>query len=85
MGDNDELSLLLLYKGGDVLKAELEDGGGGGACCLVTCCGGGGLGLKSSDLGVLGLRLVLYQQLEQLGCLVLVEGLLELVDGGGDL
>jgi len=82
--DGDELGLLLLDEGGDVLepKLDLELGslGGGG---LVGLGGSGLLSLllaSSSGEGAVGV-----EELEDGSGLVLGEGVGELVDNGGDL
>jgi hypothetical protein len=87
VGDDDQLGLLLLNEGGNVLQAVLEHGrgragpGGGG----LTSSGGLGGGLEADVLGGISLGLVLHQQLEQLGSLVLVQGSVELVQSRGHL
>lgn len=80
VGDEDELGLLLLNERCDVLEAELEGGrrSSGGGSGLVG--DGGGSLLNSLELSLLGLRLVLDQELEQLSSLVLVQSTVELVD-----
>jgi hypothetical protein len=85
VGDDDQLGLLLLNEGSDVLKTVLEGVGDLGSGNRLTGSNSGGLGLNAGGLGLLGLRLVLNQELEELSSLVLVESLLELVDGWGDL
>lgn len=56
-----------------------------GGCRLLAGLLGGGDVLKALLLGLLVLGLVLHEQLEELGGLVLVERLAELVDGRGHL
>lgn len=84
-GDDDELGLLGLDKGDDVVEAVLDEEGllgvlGGGVLGLVL-----GLGLETSLLLLLGLRLVLVEEREELSGSVLVEDVGELSDGRGDL
>jgi len=88
VGDDDQGSLLGLDESDTVVETVLGEEGllrvlGGG---LVTL-GGLGLGLleETSLLLLLGLRLVLVQELEELGGGVLVKGVTELGDGGWDL
>lgn len=68
VGDGDELGLLLLNKGGDVVQAELDDSGG---LRLNNSLGVLGLGLSSlqetSLLLGLALGLVLVEELEESG------------------
>ncbi len=80
VSDEDQLGLLLLNEGGDVLQAVLEDNGGSAGLVL-----GGGGGLNTLLLLLSGLGLVLQEELESLGSLVLVQSLGELVDHWGDL
>jgi len=81
VGDNDELGLVLLDEGRHVVETELE------MKRLVALLGILGLSgsLQSGGLFLVGLRLVLGEQFKELAGLVLLEGLLELVDGGGHL
>ena len=84
-GDDDKLSLLGLDKGDDVVEAVLDEEGllgvlGGGVLGLVL-----GLGLETGLLLLLGLRLVLVEESEELSSSVLVENVGELSDGRGDL
>lgn len=84
-GDDDELGLLGLDKGDDVVETVLDEEGllgvlGGGVLGLVL-----GLGLETSLLLLLGLGLVLVHEGEQLGGGVLVKDVGELSDGRGDL
>lgn len=84
-GDDDELSLLGLDKGDDVVEAVLDEEGllgvlGGGVLGLVL-----GLSLETSLLLLLGLRLVLVHESEELSGGVLVKNVGELSDGRGDL
>ena len=52
---------------------------------LLLLSGGLGGSLKTSLLLLLSFRAVLVKELEELGSGVLVEGVRELRDGGGDL
>jgi len=81
VGDDNHLSLVLLDKGGHVVETELEVHG------LVTLLRltSFSFSLQSSGLLGLGLRSVLGEQFKELGSLVLLESLAELVDGGGHL
>lgn len=88
VGNDDQRSLLGLDEGDTVVQTVLGEQGllgvlGGG---LVTL-GGLGLGLleETSLLLLLGLGLVLVQELEELGSGVLVQGVAELGNGRGDL
>lgn len=87
VGDHNELCLLVLDQGGDVLQAELEEVRGwatvgrGSIASNFSC----GLGLLTLGFGSLGLGLVLDEQLEEFSSLVLVKGLGELVDSRGHL
>jgi len=75
VSNDDELGLVLLDESSDVVQAELEVhrllGLGGGLLSLT---------LKTKGLLLVGLGLVLGEQLEELGSLVLVESVRELVD-----
>ena len=68
-------------KGGHVVKTELEVNRSG-SLGITTFLS---FGLKAELLLSLGLRLVLTEDLEDLGSLVVVNSLAELVDGGWDL
>ena len=83
-GDEDELGLLLLDEGGDVLEAEFDLVGGTGGGGSARGGGRGGL-LDALLLGGGGLGAVVVEELEDGGSLVLVKSLGELVDGRGDL
>jgi hypothetical protein len=88
VGDGDELGLLGLDKGDNVVKTVLgEDGllGVGGGSLVSLLLSVLGLGQETSLLLLLGLGLVLVEELEELGGGVLVKGLTELSDGRGDL
>lgn len=88
VGNDNELSLLGLDESDNVVKTVLgEDGllgvlGGGLVTLLLT---GLGLGQETSLLLLGGLGLVLVEELEELSGGVLVQGLGELGDRGGDL
>ena len=88
VGNDDELGLLGLDKGDNVVETVLgEDGllgvlGGGLVTLLLT---GLGLGKKTGLLLLGRLRLVLVEQAEELGGGVLVQSLGELGDRWGDL
>lgn len=81
VGNDHESSLAFFDKGGHVVKTELDVEGLGslGSTALLS------LSLESELLLDVGLGLVLAQELEELGSLVLLNGLGELVDGGRDL
>ena len=82
--DGDELGLLLLDEGGDVLQAELNLEGGSSRGILLGGLGGSGLlGLLLARGG--GEGAVGVEELENGGSLVLGEGLGKLVDHRGDL
>mmetsp|Transcript_28061 Transcript_28061/g.61136 ORF Transcript_28061/g.61136 Transcript_28061/m.61136 type:complete len:267 (-) Transcript_28061:41-841(-) len=83
-GDEDELGLLLLDEGGDVLETELNLVGGPSGGSTAGGGGGGGL-LDALLLGGRGLGTVVVEELEDGGCLVLAKRLGELIDGRGDL
>lgn len=84
MSDGHKGYLLLRDQLSDMLKAELEH-----VLLyhlqLLACLLGNGQLLQSLLLGSLGLWDVFAQQLEELGGLVFVDGLVELSDGRGDL
>jgi hypothetical protein len=88
VGNDNELSLLALDKGNDVVESVLGVDGllgllGGR---LVSLLGLGlGLGQETSLLLLGGLGLVLVEELEELRSSVLVQGVGELGDRGGDL
>jgi len=81
VGNDNKLGLVLFDEGSDVVKSELEVHG------LLSLSGTTGLGLtlESQSLLDAGLGLVLGQKLEELGSLVLLKGLSELVDLRRDL
>lgn len=85
-GDDDEAGGVLLDGAGDFLEAGGEGEGGLGGDGLTLggdlSLGGGGEALLA---GLGGLRLVLLEELEEVGAGGAVEGLLELVDGSRDL
>jgi len=81
VGDDDELGLVLLNKSGDMVETKLEVHGLVGLLGTTLLS----LGLESVGLLLLGLRGVLSEQFKELGSLVLLEGLGELVDLRGDL
>lgn len=87
VSNHDQLSLLGLNQGSDVVQAVLDHVGLLGRVQLAL----GLLGLSSSGsaqtLLLLSLRLglVLFQQTQQLGSGILVQGTVELVDSGRDL
>jgi len=80
VGDDDELGLVLLDEGGDVVKAELKVAWLGGLS-------GSGLSLllQSLLLVLSGLWGVFTEKLKDFASLVLVNSVGELVDGRGDL
>ena len=88
VGNDDELGLLGLDKGDNVVKTVLGVNGllgvrGGSLVSLLLS--GLGLGQETSLLLLLGFGLVLVEKLEELSSSVLVEGLTELSDCWGDL
>ena len=88
VGNDDELSLLGLDKGDNVVKTVLGEDGllrvlGGGLDSLLLS--GLGLGQETSHLLLSGFGLVLVEQAEELGGGVLVHSLGELGDRWGDL
>lgn len=90
VGDDDEVGLLGLDEGDDVVESVLDKVGLlVGRLLLDGLVTGGNLGLglrqESSLLLLLGLGLVLVEEGEELGGGVLVEGVRELGDRGGDL
>lgn len=84
VSNDHKLCFLLLDKGGDVLEAELKDRSRGSSGSSLAIRGGLGSILNALGLGLLGLRAVLYKDLQQLGGLVLVDGVRELVDCRGN-
>lgn len=85
VGNQNQLSLLGLNQGSDVVKTELgNDGLLVGGSLLTLGLGSGNL-LQAILLLNLALGLVLGEETEDLGGSVLVQGALELVDGGRDL
>lgn len=86
VGDQDQRSLLVLNEADNVVQAVL---GGVGLLAdillLLALLDGGGLLEETLLLLGLGLGAVLVEELEGLGSGVLVEDLLELGDGRGDL
>ena len=80
VGNDNELGLVLLDEGGNVVKTELDVHGLGGLGIL-----GLSSSLKAELLLLARLGRVLSEELEELGSLVLVDGLVELSDGWGDL
>ena len=89
VGDHDEVGLLGLDEGDDVVESVLDEQGLLVGLLLDGLVAGGNLGLsllqQTSLLLLLGLGLVLVEQLEELGRGVLVEGVRELGDRRGDL
>ena len=82
VGDDNELSLTFLDEGGNVVKTELEgDWLWSDEAVLLSALSGLSLGLESGLLLLGGLWRVLGEELEELGSLVLVNGLGELVEG----
>jgi len=91
VGHHNELGLAIFDEGSHVVETELDVQGLGGAellgTCLLLLLLALGLSLLEESLLLLLLVLgtVLSQQLKQLGCLVLVDGVLELMESGGHL
>jgi len=84
VSDDNESSLLGLDERDDVVETVLGVERLGGLDLLLLGNGGGG-GLKTSLLFEFALRAVLVEELEELSSRVLVEGVRELGNGGGDL
>ena len=86
VGDEDERGLLVLNQANNVVETVLDDVGLLADVLLLLALGdGSGLLGETLLLLDLGLRAVLVEELESLGGGVLVENLLELGDGRGDL
>jgi hypothetical protein len=85
MGDDNELGLLGLDKGGDVVKTILDDLGLSGGNSLLTSNLLSGNSLETGSLFLLVFGLVLAEELEEGSSLILSEGLGELVDSSRDL
>ena len=85
MRDHHHGSLLLLDESSDMLQTVLQSGRGRARGGVFALSGSSSGGFQTLRLGFLGLGLVLDQQLEELGGLVLVQCVGELLDGGGDL
>jgi len=85
VGDHDHLGLVLLDQRGDVVEAELEVHGLLGLLGVLAASFALSFSLESVGLLLVGLRGVLGKQFKELGSLVLLKGLAELVDGGGHL
>lgn len=82
VGDDNELSLTFLDEGGNVVKSELEvDWLSTDEAVLLSTLSGLSLGLESGLLLLGSLWGVLGEEFEELGSLVLVNGLGELVEG----
>ena len=81
VGHADELGLTFFDEGGDVVETELEVVWLGTNVSLSSSLSGFSFLLESSLLFLLVFWAVLGQELEKAGGLVLVNGLLELVDG----
>jgi len=80
ISNDDQLSFLLLDQGDDTVHSVTDNGGTlGGGICLALGLSLGSL-LQSLLPGLLSLRPVLVQQLEQLGGCLLVQGGLELLN-----
>ncbi len=85
VGDDDEVGLLVLDEADDVVQSRLDEEGLLGLVRLLSTGEVSGLLLEADLLLLLGLALVLVQEAEQLGSGVLVEDVLELGQGRGDL
>jgi len=86
IGDEDERSLLVLDETHDMVESKLGVVWLLADILLFLALGDcGGLLLETLLLLRLGLRTILVEELESLGCRVAVEGLLELSDGRGNL
>jgi len=80
MGDNDEFGLVLFDEGGYVVKTKLEMVWLGGLAGTSF-----GFFLQTFLLVLLGLWAVFAEQFKELACLVLINGVTELSDGGRHL
>jgi hypothetical protein len=86
IGDQDERGLLVLNEANNVVETVLDNVGLlADVLLLLALLDGGGLLEETLLLLDLGLRAVLVEELESLGGGVLVEDLLKLGDGRGDL
>ena len=86
VGNDDELGLAFLNKGGNMVQTELEDNRlGADVLSLVSSLSGFSLRLKSGLLVSSGLRLISVEELEELSRLVLVKGVGEDVQRSGHL
>jgi len=84
VGDDDELGLLVLDQGGDVVQTELQAGRGLGVDGLAVLLGLGGLSETLLLLSV-GLRGQLLEEADESLELLLVNAVVELGDGRRDL
>ena len=85
VSNDDELSLLGLNEGGDVIKTILDDLGLGGGSSLLAIDLVGSSSLEAGSLLLAGLGLVLAEELEEGGSLILSKGLGELVNSSRNL
>ena len=79
VGNDDQLSLLLLNKADDLVDARSQAGGSLGWGVWLASCAGLGAGYQTRLLFGLALWGVLLSELEELGGVLLVQGL----DGAG--
>lgn len=85
ISDDDEVGLLVLDEGDDVVESRLDEEGLLGLVRLLSVGEVGSLGLEANLLLLLRLSLVLVQETEELSGSVLVEDVGELSDRGRSL
>jgi len=85
VGDDDEVGLLVLDEGDDVVQSRLDEEGLLGLIGLLSVGEVGSLGLEANLLLLLRLSLVLVEETEELSGGVLVEDVGELSDRGRSL
>jgi len=86
---DNKLGLAFFNQGGNVVQAELDVQGLGGlvlgTCLLIVSLSPFSFLLETQLLLFVGLGCILGEELKELGCLVLVDDVLELVQGGRHL
>jgi len=87
VGNDNEGGFLGFDQGNNVVKTVFDEQGFLGVLVILLLALGGGRGgsLKAGLLLLLGLRAVLVEEFEQLNGSVLVQGVRELGNGGGNL